>query len=48
MIKITKGKTTLLFGRVLKTKNGFIPAVKMIPISGEVAPTVIDPRTSHD
>jgi hypothetical protein len=34
VMKLMKGNTTLNFGRMLKTKNGFVPGIKLLLILG--------------
>jgi hypothetical protein len=34
VMKLMKGNTTLYFNRILKTKHGFVPGTKLLPILG--------------
>jgi hypothetical protein len=43
VMKLMKGNTTLYFGRMLKTKNGFVSGIKLLPILGNnIATTAIE------
>jgi hypothetical protein len=44
LIKSANGKIALLFDRGLKTKNGSLPAVKLIMILSEIVAAVIEYR----
>jgi hypothetical protein len=42
-MKLMKGNTTLYFNRMLKTKNGFVSGIKLLPILGNnIATTVVE------
>jgi hypothetical protein len=43
-IKLMKGKTVILFDRCLKSKNGFVPAIKMKAVLPDISATVVDPK----
>jgi hypothetical protein len=43
-IKLMKGKTAILFDRCLKSKNGFIPGIKMKAVLPGISATVVDPK----
>jgi hypothetical protein len=45
-IKLMKGKTVILFDRCLKSKNGFIPGIKMKAVLPGISATVVDPKNS--
>jgi hypothetical protein len=36
MIKLSKGSVTLTFDRVVRTKNGFVPGIKLLPVLSDV------------
>ena len=43
VMKLMKGKTTLYFDRMLKTKNGFVSGIKLLPILGNnIATTAVE------
>ena len=43
-MKLMKGNTTLYFDRILKTKNGFVSGIKLLPILVDMLTTVVDSR----
>jgi hypothetical protein len=43
-IKLTKGKMVILFDRCLKSKNGFVPAIKMKAVLADIGATVVNAR----
>jgi hypothetical protein len=45
-IKLMKGKTVFLFDRCLKSKNGFVPAIKMKAVLADIGATVVNARNS--
>ena len=44
VMKLMKGKTTLYFDRILKTKNGFVSGIKFLPIINNMATTAVESR----
>ena len=43
VMKLMKGNTTLYFDRMLKTKNGFVSGIKLLPILGNnIATTAVE------
>jgi hypothetical protein len=45
-IKLMKGKTVILFDRCLKSKNGFVPAIKMKGVLADIGATVVNANNS--
>ena len=43
-MKLMKGKTTLYFDRILKTKNGFVSGIELLPIFENMAITTVELR----
>jgi hypothetical protein len=43
-IKLMKGKMVALFDRCLKSKNEFVPGIKMKPVLADMSTTVVDPK----
>jgi hypothetical protein len=43
-IKLMKGKTVILFDRCLKSKNGFVPAIKMKAVLADIGATVVNSK----
>jgi hypothetical protein len=39
-----KGKMVILFDRCLKSKNDFLPGIKMKAVLGDIRATVVDPK----
>jgi hypothetical protein len=44
LIKLTKGENTLVFNQRLKTKEGFVYGIKMVPVLNQVAITVVETK----
>jgi hypothetical protein len=44
IIKLSKGNVTLTFDKVVRTKNGFIPGIKLLPVLGDVGTSVSKKR----
>jgi hypothetical protein len=42
VMKFMKGNTTLFFDIILRTKNGFVSGMKLIPMSGNIATTAAE------
>jgi hypothetical protein len=42
-IKLMKGKIVILFDRCLKSKNGFVPGIKMKAVLPDIGATVVNP-----
>jgi hypothetical protein len=45
-IKLMKGKTVILFDTRLKSKNGFVTAIKMKAVSADIGATVVNAKNS--
>jgi gag-polypeptide of LTR copia-type/Zinc knuckle len=43
-IKLMKGKTVILFDRCLKSKNGFVPAIKLKTVLPDIGVTVVNTK----
>jgi hypothetical protein len=43
-IKLMKGKTVILFDRCLKSKNGFVAAIKMKAVLADIGATIVNPK----
>jgi hypothetical protein len=43
-IKLMKGKTEILFDRCLKSKNGFVPAIKMKAVLDDIGAKVVNTK----
>jgi hypothetical protein len=43
-IQVDKGNVVILFDRCLKSKNVFVPGIKMRPVLADVGPTVVDSK----
>jgi hypothetical protein len=41
-MKLMKGNTTLYFDRILRIKNGFVSGIKLMPMLGNIATTVVE------
>jgi hypothetical protein len=44
IIKLSKGNVTLTFDKVVRTKNGFVPGVKLLQILGDVGTSVLETK----
>ena len=44
VLKLMKGKTTMYFDRILKTKDGFVTGIMLIPMMGNVATTAVETK----
>jgi hypothetical protein len=42
IIKLSKGNVTLTFDKVVRTKNGFIPVIKLLQVLGDVGTSVLE------
>ena len=42
VLKLMKGKTTMYFDRILKTKDGFVTGIMLIPMMENVATTAVE------
>jgi hypothetical protein len=43
-MKLTKGKMVMLFDRCLKSKNGFLPGIKMKAVLPDIDATGVNPK----
>jgi hypothetical protein len=44
IIKLSKGNVTLTFDKVVRTKNGFVPGIKLLQVLGDVGTSVLDSK----
>jgi hypothetical protein len=44
IIKLSKGNVTLTFDKVVRTKNGFIPGIKLLPVFVDVGISVMETK----
>jgi hypothetical protein len=44
IIKLSKGNATLTFHKVLRTKNGLIPGIKLFPVLSDIRTTVLETK----
>jgi hypothetical protein len=44
IIKLSKGKVTLTFDKVVRTKNGFVPGIKLLQVLGDVGTSVLETK----
>jgi hypothetical protein len=42
IIKLSKGNVTLKFNKVVRTKDGFVPGIKFLPVLGDVGTSVLE------
>jgi hypothetical protein len=42
IIKLSKGNMTLTFDKVVRTKNGFVPGIKLLSVLGNVGTSVLE------
>jgi hypothetical protein len=45
LIKLTKGKTNLVFNQRLNTKGRFVSGIKKIPVLNQVVDTVVESKS---
>jgi hypothetical protein len=43
-IMLSKGNVTLTFGKVVRTKNGFVPRIKMLQELGDVGTSILETK----
>jgi hypothetical protein len=41
IIKLSRGNVTLTFDKVVRTKNGFVPGIKLLQVLGDVGTSVL-------
>jgi hypothetical protein len=44
MIKLSKGNVTLTFDKDVRTKNGFVPGIKLLPVLRDVGTSVLETK----
>ena len=44
IIKLTKGNVTLIFDKVVRTKNGYVSGIRLTPVLGEVVTAAVESR----
>jgi hypothetical protein len=44
IIKLSKGYVTLTFDKVVRTKNGFVPGIKLLQVLGDVGTSVLETK----
>jgi hypothetical protein len=44
IIKLSKGNVTLTFDKVVRTKNGFVPGIKLLQVLGDVGTSVLETK----
>jgi hypothetical protein len=44
IIKLSKGNVTLTFDKVVRTKNDFVPGIKLLQVLGDVGTSVLETR----
>jgi hypothetical protein len=44
IINLSKGNVTLTFDKVVRTKNGFVPGIKLLQVLGDVGTSVLETK----
>jgi hypothetical protein len=44
IIKLSKGNVTFTFDKVVRTKNGFVPGIKLLQVLGDVGTSVLETK----
>jgi hypothetical protein len=44
IIKLSKGNVTLTFDKVVRTKNCFVPGIKILPVLGDVGNSILETK----
>jgi hypothetical protein len=42
IIKLTKGNVSLTFDKIMKTKNGFVPGIRLMPVLSDIGTAVVE------